>query len=91
MSEKPSHELDRLFLPRSIAVVGASPKIGRMVQANNYIKGSITQNFHGKIFPVHPKAMDTLGYKAAETVNVHKIAQLVGIPARPRRRKYRIT
>ncbi len=61
-------ELDRLFYPRSIAVIGASPKNGVRVQANNYIKGSINQNFKGTIYPVHPKARNTMGFKSYASV-----------------------
>ena len=63
--EARTHELDTLFYPKNIAVVGVSPSINgfRPDQGRNYIQGSINQNFSGKIFPVHPKAMDTLGFK----------------------------
>jgi len=57
-------DLDRLFFPRSIAVVGASPKTGVRVQGNNYIKGSIGLDFKGKIYPVHPQAKSILGFDA---------------------------
>ncbi|MCP4751573.1 MAG: hypothetical protein GY866_11815 [Proteobacteria bacterium] len=64
MDETNCANLDRLFYPRSIAVVGASPKVGMRMQANNYIKGSINQNFKGMIYPVHPKAENTMGFKS---------------------------
>jgi acyl-CoA synthetase (NDP forming) len=59
-------ELHPLFYPKNIAVVGASPKMDPMMmsQGNNYIKGSIEQNFSGKIFPVHPRAKAILGFPA---------------------------
>jgi len=65
MSSQAPHELHGLFYPKSIAVVGVSPSVDAtmMDQGRNYIKGSINQNFNGKIYPVHPKAQDTLGYK----------------------------
>ncbi|MBI4766310.1 MAG: CoA-binding protein [Deltaproteobacteria bacterium] len=66
MSDNLLQELHPLFHPKNIAVVGASPKIDPMMmsQGNNYIKGSIEQNFSGKIFPVHPKAKAILGFPA---------------------------
>ncbi|MBN1382371.1 MAG: CoA-binding protein [Deltaproteobacteria bacterium] len=66
MSDTILQELHPLFYPKNIAVVGASPKYDpqMMSQGNNYIKGSIEQNFPGKIFPVHPKAESILGFKA---------------------------
>ena len=65
MSKELPHPLDTLFYPKNIAVVGVSPTLNsfRPDQGRNYIQGSINQNFSGKIFPVHPKAKDTLGYK----------------------------
>ena len=65
-----SNELDRLFYPKSIAVIGASPAINPLImdQGRNYILGSIGQNFKGKIYPVHPKAADTLGFKSYASV-----------------------
>ena len=59
-------ELHPLFHPKNIAVVGASPKSDPLMmnQGNNYIKGSIEQNFSGKIFPVHPRAKAILGLPA---------------------------
>ncbi|MGA3085618.1 MAG: CoA-binding protein [Thermodesulfobacteriota bacterium] len=66
MSDSILKELHHLFYPKNIAVVGASPKADPMMmsQGNNYIKGSIDQNFSGKIFPVHPKAEAILGFPA---------------------------
>ena len=66
MSDNLLQELHPLFHPKNIAVVGASPKIDLMMmsQGNNYIKGSIEQNFSGKIFPVHPRAKAILGFPA---------------------------
>ena len=66
MSDPILKELHYLFHPKNIAVVGASPKSDplMMSQGNNYIKGSIEQNFTGKIFPVHPRAKSILGIQA---------------------------
>ena len=63
-------ELHHLFHPKNIAVVGASPKSDPLMmnQGNNYIKGSIEQNFSGKIFPVHPRAKAILGFPAYSRV-----------------------
>lgn len=70
MTDKILKELHPLFYPKNIAVVGASPKADPLLgnQGNNYIKGSIAQNFTGKIFPVHPKADAILGFKAYRRV-----------------------
>ena len=71
MVSEGSHALERLFFPKNIAVVGvsSSAKHFRPDQGRNYIQGSIAQNFQGRIFPVHPKANDTLGFKTYARVS----------------------
>lgn len=65
MSIEQEHELDRLFYPRHIAFVGASPKKGkRWNSGNSYMSGAFKQDFQGDIYPVHPTAKNILGYKA---------------------------
>jgi acyl-CoA synthetase (NDP forming) len=69
MSENVSESLDQLFYPRSIAVVGASPKRGGMMWGgNSFIAGSIRHNFQGLIHPVHPTAPFIMGLKAYPSV-----------------------
>ena len=49
----PPDSLDAIFRPKSIAVIGATPRpgtIGRQIMHN-----LITYEFNGKIFPVNPK------------------------------------
>jgi acetyltransferase len=51
--EYPPETLDAIFRPRSIAVIGATPRkgtIGRQIMHN-----LITYEFNGKLFPVNPK------------------------------------
>ena len=62
-------ELDLLFHPRSIAVVGASPKkTWDWTSGNSWIAGSVKMAFHGSVYPVHPEAGAVLGYKAYQCV-----------------------
>lgn len=69
MSENESNELHRLFYPRNIAMVGATPKREvRWSSGNSYILGSITNNFPGKIFPVHPSGKSILGFKSYKRI-----------------------
>jgi len=74
MAANDTHELDRLFYPKSIAVIGVSTNVANGMGGmggpggNNYIKGSITMNFMGKIYPVHPKGEDILGFKTYKSV-----------------------
>jgi acetyl coenzyme A synthetase (ADP forming)-like protein len=59
--------LDCIFRPQSIAVVGASRRpgsIGREIMHN-----LIEYNFHGKVFPVNPKADYIHSIKAFPTVS----------------------
>ena len=69
MHVKAELNLDILFNPQRIAVIGASPKKGKAWDSgNSYIAGSIEQSFQGKMYPVHPKADTILGYKAYPSV-----------------------
>lgn len=69
MSESKEHELDRLFYPRHIAYVGASPKKGkRWNSGNSYMSGAFNQDFQGDIYPVHPTAKNILGYRVYPSI-----------------------
>jgi len=48
------HPLDSIFKPQSIAVVGASRRPGSI--GREIMRSLIEYNFHGKVFPVNPKA-----------------------------------
>jgi acetyltransferase len=53
------HPLDPIFKPRSVAVIGATPRegtVGRSVLAN--LMGA---SFHGKVWPVNPRYGEILG------------------------------
>ena len=58
--------LDRLFNPRTIAMIGASanPRKWGFVILLNILKG----NYSGKVYPVNPKAESILGQKCYPTV-----------------------
>jgi len=59
--------LSSLFIPRSIAVVGASrdpTKVGHTV-----LKNIINSGYRGKIYPVNPKADEVLGLKCYKSVS----------------------
>ncbi|MCL6465879.1 MAG: acetate--CoA ligase family protein [candidate division WOR-3 bacterium] len=61
-----SNNLDFIFKPRSIAVIGASSKegsVGRALFANILFNG-----YTGVVFPVNPKAKSILGVKAYPSV-----------------------
>jgi acyl-CoA synthetase (NDP forming) len=61
--------LDDLFKPRSIAVIGATSKTDwGWDSGNSWITGAVKQGFRGPIYPVHPSARTILGFKAYPTV-----------------------
>lgn len=66
---KSENELNRLFYPQSVAVVGASPKSGKGWSSGNaYIAGFLKQGYRGRIYPVHPSAESILGFKSYRSI-----------------------
>jgi acyl-CoA synthetase (NDP forming) len=64
-----SLDLDSLFKPKNIAVIGAtSKKTWGWDSGNSWIAGAIKQGFQGAIYPVHPKAKNILGLKVYPTI-----------------------
>jgi acetate---CoA ligase (ADP-forming) len=64
MHKKP--EIERLFEPRGVAVIGASSdhrKIGHKVVSN--IKAS---GYKGNVYPIHPAGGELLGYKVCKSI-----------------------
>jgi acyl-CoA synthetase (NDP forming) len=62
-------DLDRLFYPESIAVIGASSGgSGTLWGGNTYLEGSIRMNFKGRLYPVNPRAEYILGMKAYHNI-----------------------
>ena len=57
-----SHDLEALFRPRSIAVVGASAN--ERSQGYEFVQGLVEIGFPGSIYPVNPKLDELLGLKA---------------------------
>lgn len=62
----PSTTLDRLFRPRSVAVIGASRKKGHL--ARELLHNLIGYEFEGKVFPVNPRADVVHSIKCHATV-----------------------
>ncbi len=58
--------LDFLFHPKSIAVIGASSKEGKV--GNIVLKNIINSNYQGKIYPIHPTEKIILGCPAYKSV-----------------------
>ena len=58
-------ELEFIFHPGSIAVVGASPHSGRTIA---FLDSLIQFGYKGKIYPIHPKASEVSGLKAYPSI-----------------------
>ncbi|MBW2180708.1 MAG: CoA-binding protein [Deltaproteobacteria bacterium] len=56
------HELEDIFNPRSIAVVGASEKRG--MSGRQFFEGLIEYGYQGDVYPVNPNHSEILGRKA---------------------------
>src|SRR6202158_4541012 len=61
-----SHPLDRLFLPKSVAVIGASERVGSV--GRSVLWNLLSSPFGGTVFPVNAKRPNVLGIKAYPTV-----------------------
>ncbi len=60
------HELDYIFRPASIAVIGASTRKGTI--GRETLHNIISAEFNGKVFPVNPKAHVIHSIKAYSTI-----------------------
>ncbi len=58
--------MNRIMKPDSVAVIGASAEAGKI--GNSVMKNLINGGYQGKIYPIHPKAEEILGYKAFKSV-----------------------
>lgn len=79
MSDKP---LERLFSPRSIALIGASTRLGTV--GNDLAKNLILGGYAGTVFPVNPKADELYGVRCFSDVSaIGSIPDLaiIAIPA----------
>ncbi|HET6462647.1 MAG TPA: acetate--CoA ligase family protein [Candidatus Krumholzibacteria bacterium] len=76
------HALDAIFKPRSIAVIGATPRpgsIGRQILVNLFV-----YEFNGKIFPVNPKyeyIHSTKAYASVEDIPDAVDLAVIVVPA----------
>ncbi|HEY6633439.1 MAG TPA: acetate--CoA ligase family protein [Rhizobiaceae bacterium] len=58
--------MNRIMRPNAVAVIGASAEDGKI--GNSVMKNLINGGYKGKIYPIHPKADEILGYKAYRSV-----------------------
>ncbi len=69
MSERrfTNQQIDRLLRPRSVAVVGASDRVGAL--GATLLNNLVQYEFAGDIYPVNPKRDELLGLKVYHTVD----------------------
>jgi len=58
--------MNRVMRPQAVAVIGASSETGKI--GNSVMKNLINGGYQGKIYPIHPKDAEILGYKAYKSV-----------------------
>lgn len=63
----PANSLDRLFRPRSVAIVGASPVPGN--PRNSLLRILVQHGFDGRVYPVSPNHPEVEGFKAYKSVS----------------------
>jgi acyl-CoA synthetase (NDP forming) len=62
-----SETLDRLFRPRSVAIVGASPTRGNA--RNSLVRALLKHGYEGKVYPVSPTHSEIEGHKAYKSLS----------------------
>ncbi|WP_248958891.1 acetate--CoA ligase family protein [Sphaerisporangium perillae] len=58
--------MNRIFKPRSVAVIGASAENGKI--GNSVMRNLIDGGYQGQIFPINPKASEIMGLPAYPSV-----------------------
>ncbi len=61
LTEADLKQLDEVFSPKSIAIVGATATPDKV--GYNFVDSPVTSGYQGEIYPVHPKAQEILGLK----------------------------
>jgi acetyl coenzyme A synthetase (ADP forming)-like protein len=60
-------QMNRIFKPRSVAVIGASGENGKI--GNSVMRNLINGGYQGQIFPINPKAPEILGLPAYKSIS----------------------
>lgn len=66
MDLKGSPDFERLFNPKSLAIVGASKDLEK--SGGNFLKGLIDRGFKEKLYPVNPKESEIMGLKTYHSI-----------------------
>ena len=62
MSETIVEQLDHIFKPKSVAIIGASSTMEKW--GGRLLRRALQSNYRGNIYPVNPKAKELMGVKA---------------------------
>lgn len=77
-------EIDEIFRPRSVAVVGVSDKVNRL--GNLLLYSFVEIGFEGKLYPINPKEETIMGFKSYPSVrDVEGPVDLVIVSVHPDR------
>ncbi len=77
-------EIDEIFRPRSVAVVGVSDKVNRL--GNLLLYSFVEIGFEGKLYPINPKEETIMGFKSYPSVrDVEGPVDLVVVSVHPNR------
>ena len=59
-------EIDEIFRPRSVAVVGVSDKVNKL--GNLLLYSFVDIGFEGMIYPINPKEETVMGFKCYPSI-----------------------
>ena len=59
-------DLNSVFYPRSVAVIGASPDFNRL--GYHCMSSLIMGGFLGRIYPIHPSLPEIIGFRAYPSI-----------------------
>ncbi|MCD6512895.1 MAG: acetate--CoA ligase family protein [Thermoplasmata archaeon] len=77
------HELEALFNPKSVAIIGASHHEGKI--GNIVVRNIVSSGYKGKIYPVNPKGGEILGlkvYRRIEDIPINVDISIIVVPAK---------
>lgn len=84
MSKDLVYEIDEIFRPRSVAVVGVSNKVNKL--GNLLLYSFLDIGFDGKLFPINPKEETIMGFKSYPSVrDIKGSVDLVVVSVHPER------
>jgi acyl-CoA synthetase (NDP forming) len=77
-------EIDEIFRPQSVAVVGVSDKVNRL--GNLLLYSFVDIGFEGKLYPINPKEETVMGFKSYPSVrDIEGPVDLVVVSVHPER------